>query len=341
MPNSRAVPVRSCPWGRSLPASLPDKPGTGISWLLHDVWNMIPHQVVVERERESTVTLEGALCRFSAGRHAHQRQDAGAQGGIRGGWIHGCENPAGERQYRVHRAGSVHGHAGTQSRAGDARAPGSGIHDDRSPRRWPAQDSRDRSLQEIPFASSRQTHHDVSARTGGEEDEAADRVRGRANPRHAGRGNLQRLHAQSQGPPLHDADRKDIRERGHDANMGHSSQMRTVTLGAEGLSVSALGLGCMGMSDFYGTRDDEAESIATIHRALELGIDFLDTADVYGPHTNEVLVGKAIKGKRDRVILATKFGNVRGPDGKWQGQNGRPEYVRSACDASLQRLGTD
>ena len=123
--------------------------------------------------------------------------------------------------------------------------------------------------------------------------------------------------------------------------MGHSSQMRTVTLGAEGLSVSALGLGCMGMSDFYGTRDDEAESIATIHRALELGIDFLDTADVYGPHTNEVLVGKAIKGKRDRVMLATKFGNVRGPDGKWQGQNGRPEYVRSACDASLQRLGTD
>ena len=117
--------------------------------------------------------------------------------------------------------------------------------------------------------------------------------------------------------------------------------MRAVKLGAQGLSVSTLGLGCMGMSDFYGTRDDEAESIATIHRALELGIDFLDTADVYGPHTNEILVGKALKGKRNRVMLATKFGNVRGPDGKWLGQNGRPEYVTAACDASLKRLGTD
>jgi len=123
--------------------------------------------------------------------------------------------------------------------------------------------------------------------------------------------------------------------------MGHGSQMRSVKLGAQGLTVSALGLGCMGMSDFYGTHDDEAESIATIHRALELGIDFLDTADVYGPNTNEILVGKAIRGKRNRVLLATKFGNVRGPDGKWMGQNGRPEYVKSACDASLQRLGTD
>jgi aryl-alcohol dehydrogenase-like predicted oxidoreductase len=96
----------------------------------------------------------------------------------------------------------------------------------------------------------------------------------------------------------------------------------------------------MGMSEFYGPAD-EAESLATIHRAIELGITLLDTADVYGPFTNEILVGRAIRGRRDRVVLATKFGNVRGPDGRFLGVNGRPEYVRAACDASLGRLGVD
>ncbi len=111
-------------------------------------------------------------------------------------------------------------------------------------------------------------------------------------------------------------------------------------LGKQGLQVSSLGLGCMGMSEFYG-RGDEKESIATIHRALDLGIDFLDTADMYGPFTNERLVGKAIRGRRQEVVLATKFGNERREDGSWIRVNGRPEYVKQACDASLQRLGVD
>jgi aryl-alcohol dehydrogenase-like predicted oxidoreductase len=106
------------------------------------------------------------------------------------------------------------------------------------------------------------------------------------------------------------------------------------------LTVSALGLGCMGMSEFYGT-GDEGQGIETIQRALDLGVSFLDTADMYGPFTNEQLVGKAIAGRRDEVQLATKFGNERKPDGTSVGINGRPEYVRSACDASLQRLGVD
>src|SRR3954465_9908228 len=116
--------------------------------------------------------------------------------------------------------------------------------------------------------------------------------------------------------------------------------MNTRTLGSEGLRISAQGLGCMGMSEFYGP-GDEAESIATIQRALELGITLLDTADMYGPFTNERLVGKAIAGRRDDVVVATKFGNERRPDGSRVGVNGRPDYVRQACDASLQRLGID
>ena len=111
-------------------------------------------------------------------------------------------------------------------------------------------------------------------------------------------------------------------------------------LGSSGLKVSALGLGCMGMSEFYGARDDE-ESEATIRRALELGVDFLDTADMYGVGRNEELVGRAIRGRREGVVLATKFGNVRGEDGSFLGVSGRPEYVRSACDASLGRLRVD
>ncbi|HLL41250.1 MAG TPA: aldo/keto reductase [Rubrobacteraceae bacterium] len=116
--------------------------------------------------------------------------------------------------------------------------------------------------------------------------------------------------------------------------------METRKLGTQGLEVSELGLGCMGMSEFYGTGDED-ESIATIHRAIELGITFLDTADMYGPFTNEKLVGKALAGRRDQVLLATKFGNERGEDGSFLGVNGKPEYVRKACDDSLRRLGVD
>ncbi|MFN0156026.1 MAG: aldo/keto reductase [Gaiella sp.] len=116
--------------------------------------------------------------------------------------------------------------------------------------------------------------------------------------------------------------------------------MERRALGSQGLTSSALGLGCMGMSEFYGTTDD-AESIRTIRRALDLGLDHIDTADMYGPFTNEVLVGEAIKGRRDDVLLATKFGQMRGEDGAFLGVQGRPEYVRACCEASLRRLGVE
>jgi aryl-alcohol dehydrogenase-like predicted oxidoreductase len=115
--------------------------------------------------------------------------------------------------------------------------------------------------------------------------------------------------------------------------------MQTRKLGKE-LTVSALGLGCMGMSEFYGP-GDEAESVATIHRALDLGVNLLDTADIYGIGRNEELVGRALRGRREGVVLATKFGNVRGANGEFLGVNGKPEYIRTACDASLKRLGVE
>jgi aryl-alcohol dehydrogenase-like predicted oxidoreductase len=117
--------------------------------------------------------------------------------------------------------------------------------------------------------------------------------------------------------------------------------METIALGSQGLTVSRQGLGCMGMSDFYGPGDDD-ESTATIHRALDLGVTFFDTSDMYGPHTNEVLVGKALAGRRDEAVIATKFGIVRDPDyPAKRSVNGRPEYVRRSCDGSLSRLGVD
>jgi aryl-alcohol dehydrogenase-like predicted oxidoreductase len=120
-----------------------------------------------------------------------------------------------------------------------------------------------------------------------------------------------------------------------------NKKLKQVALGKQGLKVSRLGLGCMGMSEFYGGAKSEKESISTIHRALELGANFLDTADMYGPFKNEILVGKAIHDRRDQVIIATKFGNQRSEDGKLMGVNGSPAYVKKCCDDSLKRLGVE
>lgn len=120
----------------------------------------------------------------------------------------------------------------------------------------------------------------------------------------------------------------------------YGSAMKQRKLGNQGLAVSMMGLGCMGMSEFYGASNED-EAIATIHRAIDLGVTFLDTADMYGPFTNEKLVGKAIRDRRDSVVVATKFGNMRGEQGEFLGVNGQPDYVRKACDDSLRRLGVD
>ena len=123
---------------------------------------------------------------------------------------------------------------------------------------------------------------------------------------------------------------------------GYGNDMKKRQLGRQGLQVGELGLGCMGMSAFYTTsRVSDDEAIALIHRALDLGIDLLDTSDMYGPHTNEVLVGKAVRGRRERAVIATKFGITRDPVTGAMGANGRPEYVRACCEGSLQRLGVD
>jgi len=117
--------------------------------------------------------------------------------------------------------------------------------------------------------------------------------------------------------------------------------VKTHYLGKDRLAVSAIGLGCMGMSEFYAGAPSEAENIALLHQAIDLGVTFFDTADMYGPFKNELLIGKALQGRRDKVVLATKFAIMRGEDGSWQGVSGKPEYVRSACEASLKRLGVD